>query len=164
MSIDASWLGMHTHATVHYRVQTSENKMAQPCGPCTRRGEQSKCQWRTLEPVYVKLGIHFNPWHSYPGPRDKYVTRAEYDELKSRSRAEYNELKARLDHLETMVSHIFSAAPGAVNVPLYSMSSDMSGAPPPENISYHAGHASTGSVLYSPAVPPSSSHQCRSCT
>ena len=132
---------------------------AQPCGPCTRRGEQSKCQWRTLEPVYVNSGIRFHPWHSYPGPRDKYVTRAEYDELKSRTRAEYNELKARLDHLETMVSHIFSAPPGAVNVPLYSMSPDMSGAPPSENISYHAGHASAGSVLYSPAVPPSSSHQ-----
>ncbi|KAH0836394.1 hypothetical protein J3R83DRAFT_7974 [Lanmaoa asiatica] len=92
-------------------------------------------------------------------PRDKYVTRAEYDELKSRSRADYDELKARLDHLETMVSRIFSAPPGAVNVPLYSMSPDMSGVPPSENISYHAGHASTGSVLYSPAVPPSSSYQ-----
>ncbi|KAG9318955.1 hypothetical protein JVU11DRAFT_1070 [Chiua virens] len=90
-------------------------------------------------------------------PRDKYVTRAEYDELKSRSKAEYDELKARLDHLETMVSRIFSAPSGAVNVPLYSMSPDMSGgAPPSENISYHAGHGSTGPVLYSPTVASSS--------
>ncbi|KAF8550981.1 hypothetical protein OG21DRAFT_1513339 [Imleria badia] len=114
---------------------------AQPCGPCTRRGEQSKCQWRTLEPV------------------DKYVTRQEYDELKARSRAEYDELKTRLDHLETMVSRIFSAPHGAVNVPLYSMSPDMSGAPQSENIAYHTGHVSTGPVLYSPPVPPSSSYQ-----
>lgn len=55
-----------------------------------------------------------------------------------------------------MVSRIFSAPPGAVNVPLYSIPPDM---PPSESISYHAGHASTGSVLYSPAVPPSSSYQ-----
>ncbi|EDR02818.1 uncharacterized protein LACBIDRAFT_308109 [Laccaria bicolor S238N-H82] len=38
----------------------------QPCAPCTRRGEQSKCQWHIVEPV------------------EKYVTRAEYDELKGR--------------------------------------------------------------------------------
>jgi len=90
---------------------------------------------------------------------DKYVTRAEYDELKSRSRAEYDDLKARLDHLETMVSRIFSAPPGAVNVPLYSMPPDMSGTPHSDNVPYHAGHASTGPVLYSPAVPSSSSYQ-----
>lgn len=142
-------------------LETSEAVFfrAQPCGPCTRRGEQSKCQWRTLEPVYVKFDVYLHPWHSSPGPRDKYVTRAEYDELKFRTRAEYDELKARLDHLETMVSRIFSAPPGAVNVPLYSMSPDMSSAPPSENISFHAGHASTGSVLYSSAVPPSASYQ-----
>ncbi|KAF9219993.1 hypothetical protein BS17DRAFT_365375 [Gyrodon lividus] len=115
---------------------------AQPCGPCTRRGEQSKCQWRSLEPV------------------DKYVTRAEYDELKTRSRAEYDELKARLDHLETVVSRIFSAPPGAVNVPLYSISPDMSGATSSENISsYHASHSSTGQVLYPPTVSSSTSYQ-----
>ncbi|KIJ08428.1 hypothetical protein PAXINDRAFT_120339, partial [Paxillus involutus ATCC 200175] len=39
----------------------------QGCRPCTRRGEQTKCQWSSLEPV------------------DKYVTRAEYDELKYRT-------------------------------------------------------------------------------
>lgn len=93
------------------------------------------------------------------GPRDKYITRQEYDELKSRSRAEYDELKTRLDRLETMVSRIFPAPHGAVNVPLYSMSPDMSGAPQSENIAYHGGHASTGPVLYPPAVPPSSSYQ-----
>lgn len=95
--------------------------------------------------------------HSHPCPRDKYVTRAEYDDLKSRSRAENDELKARLDHLEAIVSRIFSAPSGPVNVPLYSISPDMSGAPP-ENIPYHAGHGSTGPVLYSSA-PPSSSYQ-----
>ena len=106
--------------------------------------------------MYVKFVLQFRRVHSHPGPRDKYVTRAEYDELKSRSRAECDDLKARLDHLENMVSRIFSAPPGAVNVPLYSMSPDMSSAPHSENIPYHAGHASTGPVLYSPAMPPSS--------
>ena len=99
------------------------------------------------------------PVHSHPRSRDKYVTRTEYDELKSRSRAEYDQLKARVDHLEAIVSRFFSAPSGPVNVPLYSMSPDMPGAPPSENISYHPGHASTGPVLYSPAVPPSSSYQ-----
>ncbi|TBU50292.1 hypothetical protein BD309DRAFT_499817 [Dichomitus squalens] len=39
---------------------------ANPCGPCVRRGEQSKCQWHIIEPM------------------EKYVTRAEFDELKAR--------------------------------------------------------------------------------
>ncbi|KAF9244196.1 hypothetical protein BU15DRAFT_71752 [Melanogaster broomeanus] len=91
---------------------------------------------------------------------DKYVTRAEYEDLKARSRAEYDELKNRLDHLETLISRIFSAPPGAANVPLYSMSPDMSGAPPSENISsYHASQSSTGQVLYPPTVPSSAPYQ-----
>ncbi|KAN0138049.1 hypothetical protein V8E53_003938 [Lactarius tabidus] len=39
---------------------------AHPCTPCIRRGDQNKCQWHVIEPV------------------DKYVSRAEYDELKIR--------------------------------------------------------------------------------
>ena len=78
--------------------------------------------------------------------------------MKARSRAEYDDLRARLVHLETTVSRIFSAPPGAVNVPMYSIPPDMSGAPQSENVAYH-GHSSTGPVLYSPAVPPSSSYQ-----
>ncbi|KAH7885687.1 hypothetical protein F5I97DRAFT_1829671 [Phlebopus sp. FC_14] len=98
------------------------------------------------------------PWSQ--SLRDKYVTRAEYDDLKARSRIEYDELKARLDHLESMVSRIFSAPPGAVNVPLYTMSPDMSGAPSSENItSYHTPHSSSSQVLYPPIVPPSTSYQ-----
>ncbi|KAG1752287.1 uncharacterized protein EDB91DRAFT_1044542 [Suillus paluster] len=113
---------------------------AQPCGPCTRRGEQSKCQWRTLEPV------------------DKYVSRAEYDDLKARSKAEYDELKARLDHLESVVSRIFPLAGGPANVPMYSVAPDISGASSSENVtSYHSGHSSAGQVLYPGNVPPSSS-------
>ncbi|TCD67289.1 hypothetical protein EIP91_000312 [Steccherinum ochraceum] len=45
---------------------------AQPCGPCSRRGEQQKCQWHIIEPM------------------EKYVTRGEYDELKNR----FEELEA----------------------------------------------------------------------
>ncbi|PIL24348.1 transcription factor [Ganoderma sinense ZZ0214-1] len=39
---------------------------ANPCGPCVRRGEQTKCQWHIIEPM------------------EKYVTRTEFDELKAR--------------------------------------------------------------------------------
>lgn len=54
---------------------------------------------------------------------------------------------------------MLSAPPGAVNMPMYSMPPDISGAPLPENIAYHAGHASTGPVPYSAAVLPLSSYQ-----
>ncbi|KAK7436047.1 hypothetical protein VKT23_018534 [Stygiomarasmius scandens] len=47
----------------------------QPCSPCTRRGEQAKCQWHVVESI-----------------SDKYVSRAEYDEL-----------RARVDKLEALV-------------------------------------------------------------
>lgn len=110
---------------------------AQPCGPCTRRGEQSKCQWRTLEPV------------------DKYVSRTEYEDFKTRSKAEYDELKARLDHLESVVARIFPQTAGPANVPMYSIPTDISGASSSDNVtSYHSTHSSAGQTLY---VPPSSS-------
>ncbi|KAK0220731.1 hypothetical protein IW262DRAFT_1386480 [Armillaria fumosa] len=38
----------------------------QPCAPCVRRGEQSKCLWNVVEPA------------------EKYATRTEFDELKAR--------------------------------------------------------------------------------
>ncbi|KAG1793269.1 uncharacterized protein HD556DRAFT_1375010 [Suillus plorans] len=104
---------------------------AQPCGPCTRRGEQSKCQWRTLEPV------------------DKYVTRTEYEELKNRSKAEYDELKSRLDHLESVVARLFPPPGGPANVPMYSITADISGASSSDNVtSYHSTHSSAGQALY----------------
>lgn len=104
---------------------------AQPCGPCTRRGEQSKCQWRTLEPV------------------DKYVTRTEYEELKNRSKAEYDELKSRLDHLESVVARLFPPPGGPANVPMYSIPADISGASSSDNVtSYHSAHSSAGQALY----------------
>ncbi|KIK92598.1 hypothetical protein PAXRUDRAFT_566042 [Paxillus rubicundulus Ve08.2h10] len=114
-----------------------------------------------LSRARVRFTCHHFAWrYLYPGPRDKYVTRAEYEELKARSRTEYEELKAKFDQLESMVLRIFSAPPGAVNVPLYSISSDMPGPPSSENVSsYHTSHSSTGQVLYPPAVPSSASYQ-----
>ncbi|KAI0093766.1 hypothetical protein BDY19DRAFT_989309 [Irpex rosettiformis] len=50
---------------------------AQPCGPCSRRGEQSKCQWNIIEPM------------------EKYVTRTEYDDLKT-----------RVEYLEDIIARI----------------------------------------------------------
>ncbi|KAK0207788.1 hypothetical protein IW262DRAFT_1418107 [Armillaria fumosa] len=52
------------------------NRM-QPCAPCTRRGEQSKCVWNVIEPP------------------EKYLTLAEH-----------NELNARVDHLEVLVKRL----------------------------------------------------------
>ncbi|KAK0482802.1 hypothetical protein IW261DRAFT_1469768 [Armillaria novae-zelandiae] len=49
----------------------------QPCAPCVRRGEQSKCLWNVVEPA------------------EKYATRAEYDEL-----------KARVEQLEALVERL----------------------------------------------------------
>ncbi|GAW09344.1 c6 transcription factor [Lentinula edodes] len=57
----------------------------QPCAPCTRRGEQAKCQWHVVEPV------------------EKYVSRAEYDEL-----------KMRFDHLENTVHRFIAANSGII--------------------------------------------------
>lgn len=132
---------------------------AQPCGPCTRRGEQSKCQWRTLEPVYVEPGHSIHRWHSYLYlySRDKYVTRSEYEDMKSQCRADYDHLKARVEQLEAFVERIVSTSPAPVNPSMYPMSSDMPGGAPPESMPYPTGHASSsGPVLYSPVPPPSS--------
>ncbi|KAH9952169.1 hypothetical protein B0H21DRAFT_880333 [Amylocystis lapponica] len=60
---------------------------AQPCGPCARRGEHNKCQWHIIEPM------------------EKYVTRTEYDELRS-----------RVDELETFISHIPGFVPGRMAI------------------------------------------------
>ncbi|KAF9786464.1 hypothetical protein BJ322DRAFT_789022 [Thelephora terrestris] len=62
----------------------------QPCGPCARRGEQDKCQWHQVETKGFRS--------------DKYVTRAEYDQL-----------KGRVDQLEYILSRIT----GAGNVPMH---------------------------------------------
>ncbi|OJA09828.1 hypothetical protein AZE42_07750 [Rhizopogon vesiculosus] len=82
-------------------------------------------------------------------PVDKYVSRAEYDELKARSRAEYDELKERLNQLETMVSRLFPTPGGPASLPVYSVPPDMSGASSSENVtSYHSGPSSAGQVMY----------------
>ncbi|EIW78881.1 hypothetical protein CONPUDRAFT_138186 [Coniophora puteana RWD-64-598 SS2] len=123
---------------------------AQPCGPCTRRGEQSKCQWRTLEPV------------------DKYVTRTEYDEMRSRHRVEHDALRARVDHLEGLIRYL----PGtAVPIPSGSGPTALGGYPPdPASLAQqqqqqqealYAAHGapgtSTGSMLY-PGSPSTSAY------
>lgn len=37
-----------------YFPQPQPSIRAQPCGPCSRRGEQTKCQWHIVEPMYVQ--------------------------------------------------------------------------------------------------------------
>ncbi|KZT21140.1 hypothetical protein NEOLEDRAFT_789239 [Neolentinus lepideus HHB14362 ss-1] len=84
---------------------------AQPCGPCSRRGEIAKCQWYIVDPP------------------DKYVTRAEYDDLKS-----------RFDMLENSLARLL---PGfaATSQPPY-MSAAPSNAPPIPAPAYHPQYAS----------------------
>ncbi|TFK24053.1 hypothetical protein FA15DRAFT_694676 [Coprinopsis marcescibilis] len=53
----------------------------QPCAPCSKRGEQAKCRWAIIEPL------------------EKYVTRAEYDEL-----------RVRFDALVAVVERLSQAA------------------------------------------------------
>lgn len=68
---------------------------AHPCTPCIRRGDQNKCQWHVIEPVYVwPVSLSPFPQSSVYVPiySDKYVSRAEYDEL-----------RARVDRLETLL-------------------------------------------------------------
>ncbi|KAJ4489473.1 hypothetical protein C8J55DRAFT_300889 [Lentinula edodes] len=72
----------------------------QPCAPCTRRGEQAKCQWHVVEPVRLMP-------RSAPSPSsssEKYVSRAEYDEL-----------KMRFDHLENTVHRFIAANSGLIS-------------------------------------------------
>ncbi|KAJ4001305.1 hypothetical protein F5050DRAFT_1725552 [Lentinula boryana] len=57
----------------------------QPCAPCTRRGEQAKCQWHVVEHV------------------EKYVSRAEYDGL-----------KMRFEHLENTVHRLMGINSGEI--------------------------------------------------
>ncbi|KAL0955264.1 hypothetical protein HGRIS_004154 [Hohenbuehelia grisea] len=59
---------------------------SQPCGPCSRRGEQAKCQWHIVEPMVFSL-------------REKYVTRSEYEELRT-----------RVDQLESLVHRLTSTS------------------------------------------------------
>ncbi|KAI0259369.1 hypothetical protein BC834DRAFT_635201 [Gloeopeniophorella convolvens] len=86
---------------------------AHPCTPCIRRGDQNKCQWHVIEPV------------------DKYVSRAEYDEL-----------KARVDRLEAMLSR---APPGPSTLTLVTEPSQ----PPP-----HAAAGQGPAAPYNPLSPP----------
>ncbi|KAF8160025.1 hypothetical protein B0H34DRAFT_426641 [Crassisporium funariophilum] len=64
---------------------------SQPCTPCTRRGEESGCQWHIVEPV------------------EKYATKAEFDEL-----------KARYEQLAALVQRLLPSA-AATPVPYYQM-------------------------------------------
>lgn len=117
--------------------------------------------WRTIEMSVAHVGACVcHQWaHIIPVLnlvfRDKYVTRQEYEALREQSKAEHEQLKRRLDHLESMVSRVFSAPPGvAVGVPsLYPMPPE----PSTENVaSYHGGSSSHS--VYPPSVPPSVSY------
>ncbi|VDC02941.1 unnamed protein product [Peniophora sp. CBMAI 1063] len=62
---------------------------AHPCGPCTRRGDQAKCQWHVIEPV------------------DKYVSRSEFEDLKAR----FDRLEAVVERMQGNINAA-GAAPG----------------------------------------------------
>ncbi|KAJ3737012.1 hypothetical protein DFJ43DRAFT_393364 [Lentinula guzmanii] len=72
----------------------------QPCAPCTRRGEQAKCQWHVVE--HVRLMPRSAP--SSSSSSEKYVSRAEYDEL-----------KMRFEHLENTVHRLMGINSGEIS-------------------------------------------------
>ncbi|KAF8879170.1 hypothetical protein BD779DRAFT_1164802 [Infundibulicybe gibba] len=100
---------------------------SQPCTPCSRRGEQHKCHWHIVEPV------------------EKYVTRAEYDDLKT-----------RFEQLEGLVQRLLPPA-APMSAPYYPMGipSGMPGVPPEAVQSYHPG---TNPIVYQPMMPPPNYH------
>ncbi|CAL1705458.1 unnamed protein product [Somion occarium] len=105
---------------------------AQPCGPCARRGEQHKCQWHIIEPM------------------EKYVTRAEFDELKS-----------RVDELESILTqvapHLIPSHPSQVPGPSSTM--PLTPGPPVDPIQgtaitpYHQAPITTGPGIYHNIIP-----------
>ncbi|KAL6298623.1 hypothetical protein BKA93DRAFT_45072 [Sparassis latifolia] len=108
---------------------------AQPCGPCARRGEHLKCQWHIIEPM------------------EKYVTRTEYDELKS-----------RVYELEALVSRMRTTAPSlpgrmAMSSPMIAMSPGSPADPIQGTMitPYHPGLTSAGSSAYHRMIPPTRS-------
>ncbi|KAF9029618.1 hypothetical protein BDZ89DRAFT_1159722 [Hymenopellis radicata] len=101
----------------------------QPCAPCTRRGEQSKCVWSPAEPA------------------EKYVTRQEYDELRER----VTQLEALVQRLSggTAASAPSTSTAGPSTLPYspYPPSSYSSSAYPSASTSY-AYHQRTPSGGY----------------
>ncbi|GLB39970.1 putative GAL4-like Zn(II)2Cys6 (or C6 zinc) binuclear cluster DNA-binding domain [Lyophyllum shimeji] len=105
---------------------------SQPCAPCTRRGEQSRCQWHIVEPT------------------EKYVTRTEFDELKAR----YDELFEQVQRLQAAMAippyYHMGIAPGvpgapAEAVPSFSSSGPLSYQPAmPASQAYHMNAPSQG--------------------
>ncbi|KAF6759557.1 hypothetical protein DFP72DRAFT_136322 [Ephemerocybe angulata] len=97
----------------------------QPCAPCSRRGEQAKCQWHIVEPV------------------EKYVTRAEYDEL-----------KAKFDQLWMIVHRMLPQQPAATSttMPYYT---SLAGAPV-EAVQQQQSYQTNVPVYSSIMAPPPS--------
>ncbi|KAI0748442.1 hypothetical protein C8Q80DRAFT_1120889 [Daedaleopsis nitida] len=110
---------------------------ANPCGPCVRRGEQAKCQWHIIEPM------------------EKYVTRAEFDELRSR----VHDLEAILAQTGMRPGPSSATMASSSSAPIARRSSmsaavnvmPMTSGPPPEVIQ---GTAITPYQAYGAALPP----------
>ncbi|KAI0797468.1 hypothetical protein C8Q75DRAFT_1773 [Abortiporus biennis] len=106
---------------------------AQPCGPCSRRGEQQKCQWHIIEPM------------------EKYVTRVEYDEL-----------KAKVEELQNMVNRMLpNVLPSIPYIHPSSSSStiSMTPGPTPDSVQgtaitpYHQASSSSLPTAYHNVMP-----------
>ncbi|KAF9480387.1 hypothetical protein BDN70DRAFT_616220 [Pholiota conissans] len=63
-----------------------------PCTPCKRRGEESACQWHSIEPV------------------EKYTTKVEFEHLRN----EVTVLRDRCERLENVVRSLMSGGGGGV--------------------------------------------------
>ncbi|KZT70081.1 hypothetical protein DAEQUDRAFT_223060 [Daedalea quercina L-15889] len=102
---------------------------AQPCGPCTRRGEPQKCQWHIIEPM------------------EKYVTRAEYDDL-----------KAKVIELEALVNRLTAGSLPLPPARMAAPAAPVSSAPVPRVEPIQGTAITPYHAAPPPSMPPSIYH------
>ncbi|KAH9917449.1 uncharacterized protein B0H18DRAFT_1087092 [Fomitopsis serialis] len=102
---------------------------AQPCGPCTRRGEPQKCQWHIIEPM------------------EKYVTRAEYDDLKT-----------KVVELEAMVNRLTAGSFTVPPIRMVAPAGPVSSAPVPRVEPIQGTAITPYHAAPPPSMPPSLYH------
>ncbi|EMD38137.1 hypothetical protein CERSUDRAFT_104744 [Gelatoporia subvermispora B] len=127
----------HRHLSYQCKRRKIKCDRTQPCGPCAKRGEHSKCQWHIVEPM------------------EKYVTRGEYDELRN-----------RVDELEAIVSRLAPGllpTTSARAMGVQSPTMPMTPGPPIDHIQgtaitpYHRGPYTTAPTYPAAAMAPTRS-------
>lgn len=109
--VRSSVIGWQSSYSLHIIHVKLRHCRAHPCGPCTRRNDQHKCQWHVIEPVYVRpcgfFWSHLVLTLDRSLRRDKYVSRAEHEQLKTR----LSSVESRCDKLEAMLASLTGPPP-----------------------------------------------------